>query len=106
MKPYLCIWEFKVRPGREAEFEARYGADGSWVRLFRSAPGYLDTLLLRDREERGRYLTLDRWESEEAHRDFRRARAAEVDALDRECEALTLSEREMGRFDGICTKGD
>ena len=43
-------------------------------------------------------MTLDYWESAEAWEAFRRATAKEFEALDERCEALTLSEREIGRF--------
>lgn len=45
---FVVVWEFRVRPGQEAEFEARYGPDGDWARLFRLGEGYGGTVLLRD----------------------------------------------------------
>ena len=101
VSPYIYIWEFLVRPGREAEFELHYGPTGSWVQLFRTASGYLDTVLLRDVNQARRYLTIDRWESEAAYRAFRQAHATDFVALDSRCEALTVSEREIGQFDGV-----
>jgi len=95
------VWEFQVRPGREVAFERHYGPDGSWARLFRSAEGYGGTVLLRDLERPGRYLTLDHWESERAYRAFRAAREQEYAALDAACEALTLTERAIGRFEVV-----
>ena len=97
----MYIWEFQVRPGREAEFELHYGPDGSWVRLFRTAPGYIDTVLLHDLTQPHRYLTIDRWESEAAYRAFRQSHAADFVALDSRCEALTVFERELGQFAGV-----
>jgi heme-degrading monooxygenase HmoA len=98
---YAYIWEFEVRPGREAEFEGYYGPAGSWVRLFRTAHGYLGTVLLRDRTNLHRYLTVDRWESEAAYRAFRQAQATAFAGLDSQCEAVTVAEREAGHFDVI-----
>jgi heme-degrading monooxygenase HmoA len=95
---YSYLWEFVVRPGREAEFVRVYGPAGAWVELFRSAPGYLDTRLLRDLERPERFLTVDRWTDEEAYRRFRAQRAAEFDALDAQGARLMLAERELGRF--------
>ncbi|MDP1570186.1 MAG: antibiotic biosynthesis monooxygenase family protein [Vicinamibacterales bacterium] len=99
MSSYLYIWAFHVRPGAEAEFERHYGPDGTWVALFRQAPGYLDTRLLKDRAVPGRYVTIDRWESEGAYRAFRERHAAEHDAIDRACEALTFEETPLGAYD-------
>ena len=105
MSPYVYIWEFHVLPGCEPEFERHYGPSGSWVRLFRTARGYLETVLLRDLTQPQRYLTIDRWESEAVYRAFRQASAADFAALDSLCEALTVSERELGQFVGIPRRG-
>lgn len=99
MKPYAYIWEFEVRPERAAELELFCGPNGSWVQLFRTARGYLETVLLRDLVHPYRFVTVDRWESERAFRDFRAAREQEFAALDSRCGAFTTAERELGRFD-------
>lgn len=102
MPTFSIIWEFIVRPAAAAEFVRHYGPDGSWAQLFRAATGYIDTRLLRDHDRPDRFVTIDRWSSEEAFRQFRSERAAEYEALDRACESLTVSERELGRFDEVC----
>jgi len=96
---YATVWEFTVAPACQSEFEAHYGPDGTWARLFRSADGYLGTDLLRDRENTLRYLTIDRWESREAWLAFRRAHGAEYERLDREFEGLTTREAPLGEFE-------
>ena len=53
-----------------AEFERVYGPDGEWAAFFASGRGYLGTELLRDVENPGRYLVIDRWESRAAYQDF------------------------------------
>jgi heme-degrading monooxygenase HmoA len=98
--PYAYLWEFRVRPERRTEFEGRYGPTGSWVALFRRAPGYLETLLLQDRADEVRYITIDRWQSVEAYRAFRARFAEDYEALDRECEGLTTHEAPLGEFNG------
>lgn len=95
---FACVWEFQVPPTAEAEFRRHYGPDGSWVRLFRKDPAYLETLLLNDRSTPGRYVTVDRWKSAEAYRSFRDRFAEEYAALDRLCEALTSRESDLGSF--------
>jgi len=97
-KQFIYIWAFEVRPGREAEFTHAYGPDGDWERLFRRAPGYLHTELLRDNENRRRYLTIDHWESEAAQRAFPERFAAEFTKIDRACEQFTESETLIGHF--------
>ena len=53
-----------------AAFEQAYGAEGEWAQFFRQGQGYVGTELLRDLEQPGRFLVVDRWESSEAYNDF------------------------------------
>jgi hypothetical protein len=46
MAYFNYIWEFKVAPSAQAQFEFEYGARGAWVALFRTASGYIETLLI------------------------------------------------------------
>lgn len=96
---YAYAWAFDVSAQGRAEFERHYGPQGTWVTLFRRAEGYVDTLLLRDLETAGRYLTIDRWQSEAAYRSFRVAFADEYAQLDLACEGFTRSEQSLGNFD-------
>jgi heme-degrading monooxygenase HmoA len=95
---YATLWSFTVRPERQAEFEAHYGPGGAWVRLFRQAPGYLGSELLRDLADPQRYLTIDRWESRAAFLAFRRQFAPDYERLDREFEGLTTQESPLGEY--------
>jgi heme-degrading monooxygenase HmoA len=52
------------------EFERAYGPHGEWAEFFRDGRGYVGTELLRDAENPGRYLVIDRWESREAYAAF------------------------------------
>jgi heme-degrading monooxygenase HmoA len=99
MPGYTYVWEFRVVPDRQEAFLEAYGPSGAWAQLFRRAPGYLRTELLRDRAQPDRFLTIDHWESEEAWLAFRAAHAPEYEALDLDCATLTLSELEIGRFE-------
>lgn len=106
---HVILWRFEVAKSCASHFEQVYGAEGDWARLFRQAPGFLGTELLRDVEprddERGGassfYVTLDRWESAEAFETFQRKRGADYQALDARCEALTLREEKLGHFDAV-----
>jgi heme-degrading monooxygenase HmoA len=95
---YAALWEFAVEPAKRAEFEAHYGPDGTWARLFRRAQGYVGSELLRDRADPLRYLTIDRWVSREAWQAFREEHAAEYERLDREFGALTTREAPLGEY--------
>ena len=95
---YATLWTFNVQPDRKAEFEFHYGPDGTWVRLFRRAPGYIGSELLQDRADAHRYVTIDRWESREAWQAFRQHFSAEYERLDREFEGMTTAEAQLGEF--------
>lgn len=93
------VWEFVAREDKIAEFERHYGSTGDWAKLFQKSRGFQGTKLLRDAEHRRRYVTIDRWESFEAHVAMRGEFAKEYEELDRKCEPLTESERRIGVFE-------
>jgi heme-degrading monooxygenase HmoA len=95
---HVLVWEFLVRAGAEADFEAAYGPAGAWAQLFGRADGYLGTELLRDPARRGRYLTIDRWASSADHARFLARHGAEYAALDARCEAWTEEEVALGAW--------
>jgi heme-degrading monooxygenase HmoA len=95
---YTYLWEFMVEPDRVEEFQRLYGPDGPWVALFRRSAGYLDTWLLRDRADPRRFITVDRWESVEAHHGFRAEFAREYAELDARCAHLSSRETQLGEF--------
>lgn len=93
------VWEFVARADRVKEFESAYANSGPWAQLFRKSGGFHGTMLLRDTENAGRYLTIDRWQSAAAQRTMRERFAKEYAELDRACEAFTESERRIGVFE-------
>ena len=95
---FVILWEFHPAPDRDADFQAAYGADGPWAKLFRRHPGFVGTELLHDADNARRYLTLDRWESAEAYEKFRATGWADYEALDTECARLTVHEARIGSF--------
>ena len=95
---FVVVWQFQIAEEKIADFEAAYGPEGAWARLFRSSPSYLGTELLRDAYIPGSYLTIDRWASEEDYRAFRREHDGEYEALDRGCDALTERETRVGAY--------
>lgn len=95
---YSYVWEFLISAQCRAAFEQHYGPEGTWVQLFGRAPGYRETLLLSDRSNPGRYLTVDRWQSEQAYVDFRSAFSAQYTELDADCGKLTTGEVFLGAF--------
>jgi heme-degrading monooxygenase HmoA len=62
------VFVYDVR--HDEEFERAYGSDGDWTRFFRAGQGYVGTEVLKDVEQPGRYLVVDRWESRDAYNAF------------------------------------
>lgn len=84
-----------------SQFERTYGPEGEWARFFRKGRGYVGTELLRDLEQPGRFVVIDRWETRGAYNDFVELHRDEY--MRRVDETLYLYERELrfGTFEGI-----
>jgi quinol monooxygenase YgiN len=59
---------------------------------------YFGTHLVRSLNGERTYVTLDFWRSQQAYDKFRKRHFAKYTALDQQCEDLTESEREIGKF--------
>jgi hypothetical protein len=95
---FVIVWQFDVLEDHVNAFEAAYGAQGSWATLFARSPEHLGTELLKDAYVPGRYLTIDRWRSEDAFRAFRAEHDPDYEVLDRACDSLTAAETRIGAF--------
>jgi heme-degrading monooxygenase HmoA len=95
---YVVIWRYKVDPAQTPKFEKAHGPKGEWATFFSASKDYLGTELLADDERPGEYVTIDRWESEEAYSAFLGDHEADFDRLDRRFEALTMSESRVGAY--------
>jgi heme-degrading monooxygenase HmoA len=84
-----------------AEFERAYGPDGEWAEFFRAGPGYVGTELLRDVENPGRYLVIDRWDSREAYQQFVESRGEEYMRRVDESAFQYDSELRFGTFENV-----
>lgn len=96
---YVRMWEFTAKPEVRAEFESFYGPDGEWVQLFRRSKAFLGTEFFRDQGDR--YVTLDYFVSKAGFDDFLREFWQEYEALDRRCDGVRGSEREIGVFTAL-----
>jgi len=95
---FVVVWQFEIAEEQIAAFEAAYGPEGAWAKLFRNSPDYKGTELLRDAYVPGAYLTIDRWASEETFRAFRKGHDADYESLDRACDDLTSREMRIGAY--------
>lgn len=67
--------------------------------LFKKHSGYLGTELFHENGAPDRYLTIDRWISQQAYEEFKRDWKSEYESLDAECEGLTLRETLLGKYE-------
>ena len=96
---HVIVWEFAVSDEHREAFEKAYGPEGDWAILFRTAPGYRGTELLRDEHVTGRYLTIDRWDTAEDFAPFKERSSETYEAIDRKFESLTYHEIKLGTFE-------
>ena len=94
--PFIILWKFRTKKGREGEFERAYGKSGDWVRFFKKGKGYIKTEFYQDTN--GEYLTVDEWASKEAFKEFKQSFRKEYQELDRKFESLTEIETHIGSF--------
>ena len=92
---------FRYEARDPEEFEGAYGPDGDWATFFRQGTGYIGTELLRDLDEPGRYLIIDRWESADAYNDFLAEHQAEYLRRSDEGRFAYLQELRFGAFENI-----
>ena len=59
---------------------------------------WIGTILLKDRVDPLRYVTIDTWESLEAYQQFRASFEAQYRDLDAVCAGFTTSEVSLGQF--------
>ena len=83
------------------EFERVYGPDGEWAQFFGGGRGYVGTELLRDLEQRGRYMVIDRWESRDAYNAFVEAHREEYMRRVDETVFLYDQELRLGTFETV-----
>lgn len=94
---HLRLWRFEVPAKSEEAFVKAYGPSGDWARLFARSPGFIRTELWRDEE--GRYLTTDHWESGQAFDQFQAAMGVEYRDLDSALEGVAGIETFIGAFE-------
>lgn len=96
---FTTIWEFEVDPDVQDDFVRVYGPAGAWAALFRTAPGFRETILLRDVARPDRLVTLDRWDSRGDWEAFRQAQHDAYTDLDLATSGLARAERHLGTLE-------
>lgn len=92
------VWEFRVKKTKRKQFEVHYSSSGTWAKLFRKSPNYLETIIVRDVKKNDRYLLTDIWKDMDSFRRFKAKYRKEYESLDKECEQFTEEETLIGYF--------
>ncbi len=95
----LVLWEYRVKPGQNDDFESLYRPDGPWTQLFKGSPAFVSVTLWHDRRDPARYVVADRWTSEVPYDEFVRDHADAIEALSERGRRTWERETPMGRFD-------
>jgi quinol monooxygenase YgiN len=95
------VWQFEVRPGKNAEFEELYGANGGWTSMNRRSRSYLGSSFMRDQAVSSRYLLIEYWSEMLVYERHQASRRDEMAALDERRGALVASVEPMGIFSAL-----
>jgi quinol monooxygenase YgiN len=94
------VWQFQVQPGKSAEFERFYGADGDWTRLSRRSRSFLGSSFLKDLASE-RYLLIEYWSEMVVYEKHRVTNEAEVRRLEAERRGFVAQADAFGVFTAL-----
>src|SRR5207302_11375650 len=95
------VWQFDVKPGREADFERFYGADGDWTAVNRHSRSYLGSSFLRDQSRTSRYLVIEYWSEMLVYEEHKVYRRDEIATLDVRRNELVAKVEPLGVFTAL-----
>lgn len=95
------VWQFDVKDGRNAEFEAFYGADGAWTTLSRRSRSFLGSSFLRDVASASRYLVVEYWSEMVVYEKHSADFQDEMDELERQRSTLVEATQPLGLFNAL-----
>lgn len=95
------VWQFDVKEGMSAEFEALYGADGAWTTLSRRSRSFLGSSFLRDVAAASRYLVIEYWSEMVVYERHTADFQDEIDQLERQRSALVEAAHPLGLFNAL-----
>jgi hypothetical protein len=95
------MWQFDVKAGREAEFEAFYGVEGQWTAMNRHTRSYLGTSFLRDQNQTSKYIVIEYWSEVLVYEQHRSYRSDAIASLERNRAVLIESVEPLGVFTAL-----
>jgi quinol monooxygenase YgiN len=95
------VWQFEIHPGRRDEFEALYGADGSWTALSRRSRSFLGSSFLKDLAQPERYLLAEYWSEMVVYERHQADFEDEIAKLDARRNAIVKTMQPIGLFNAL-----
>ena len=94
------VWQFDVKPGREADFERLYGADGEWTNVSRRSRSFLGSSFLRDFSS-PRYVLIEYWSEMLPYEKHYAAMRDELAALEKSRQEMLDGAVPLGLFNAL-----
>jgi quinol monooxygenase YgiN len=95
------VWQFEVRSGHNADFEAFYGVNGAWTLMNRRSRSYLGSSFLRDQTVPARYLMVEYWSEMLIYERHLISHRHKIDELEARRSALVESMEPLGVFTAL-----
>ncbi len=105
-RPSVIALVFAYETHDGPRFEEVYGSNGPWASFLSSGAGYVGTELLRDVEQTGRYVVVDRWETRDAYNHFIAENRDEYMRRVDETAYLYRQELRLGTFENVWADGN
>jgi len=95
------VWQLEIRPGRETEFEAFYGADGEWTLASRHSRSYLGSSFPRDQARSSHYVVIEYWSEMLVYEQHKAYHEDQLQHLTAKRQELVVSVEPMGVFTAL-----
>ena len=95
------VFQFDVKPGREAEFEQLHGADGRWTALSRQSRSFIGSSFLREFTATPRYLLVEYWSEMVVYERHRKDFEADLQRLERDRADMVTSTVPLGIYNAL-----
>lgn len=95
------VFQFEVKPGREADFERLHGADGEWTSLSRQSRSFIGSSFLREFASPPRYLLIEYWSEMVVYERHLKDVSAELDPLRARREDMVASTHPFGIYQAL-----
>lgn len=95
------VWQFDIDPGKAAEFERLYGADGEWTKLSRRSRSFLGSSFLKDIAHEDRYLLVEYWSEMVIYERHMAAFKTAVAGLERQRDRYVRRIEPLGVFSAL-----